>query len=53
MTRVLKVVGSTVGAVAAAYGGYVALIYLRFGRTPDHAAGNPLLDRFLPEHEVS
>ena len=52
MTRVLKLVGSTVGAAAAVYGGYVALTYLRFGRTSDHAAGNPLLDRFLPEHEV-
>ena len=52
MTRVLKVIGSTVGAAAAVYGGYVALIYLRFGRTSDHAAGNPLLDRFLPKHEV-
>ena len=51
MTRVLKLVGSTVGAAAAVYGGYVALTYLRFGRTSDHAAGNPL-DRFLPKHEV-
>jgi hypothetical protein len=52
MTRVLRVIGSTVGAAAAVYGAYVALIYLRFGRISDHTAGNPLLDRFLPEHEV-
>jgi hypothetical protein len=52
MTRAPKVIGSAVAAAAAVYGGYVALTYLRFGRSSGHAAGSPLLDRFMPEHEV-
>jgi hypothetical protein len=52
MKRALKVVGGAVAAAAGIYGGYVATTYLRFGRVSGKAQRNPLLDEFIPEHEI-
>ena len=45
-----------IGAGAAAAGllglGYVGLTWLRYGKHPGNGHRDPLLDRFLPEHEV-
>jgi hypothetical protein len=52
MKRALTVIAGAVAAAAGAYGGYVVLAYLRFGRVSGGAARQPLLDQVMPEYEV-
>jgi hypothetical protein len=50
--RVLRLAGRGLGLVGAAYAGYVAVTWWRYGRV-DRAGGDPLLDRFMPDYEVA
>jgi hypothetical protein len=53
MTKwVLTMIGRAAATVAAAYGGYVTLTYLRLGRRPGETAAKSLLDQVMPEYEV-
>lgn len=52
MRRALRLIGSVVGAAVTVYGVSVAVTYLRSGRATGRVERHPLLDRFMPEHEV-
>ena len=49
-----KWLGAAAGFAAAAYGGYAAITWYRYGRptAPDAGDGDPLLDRFMPTYDV-
>jgi hypothetical protein len=46
--------GALLAVCGAAYGGYVAMAWSRYGhaKAPDNGEQDPLLDRFMPSYEI-
>lgn len=56
MTSSRRLGGALLGAAgiaALSYAGYVSATWARYGRRSRTATGDPLLDRFMPDHEVA
>lgn len=55
MRRLLKWAAGALGVAAGAYGTYVAVTWIRYGRAgiPAYWPADPLLDRFMPEFDVA